>query len=224
MGQAAGRPSDVPISTLGSRIESKMQQRIVGFHQDEFGDWVAELECNHNQHVRHQPPFQLRPWVTSEQGRHQHLGSKLECAKCNNEPDHLRANRSLVRRYYEELWNNWNLKLIPELLASDFRFRGWAGFAAQGHTDFRDYIERIRAAFPDLRNHVEWLLAEDNRVVAHLHCTGTHRGKSFGVEPAGGHVSCIVVATFTVGGHQLRSACEICDRYELMSQLNALST
>ena len=33
-----------------------MKRRIVGFHQDEEQHWVAELECRHNQHVRHDPP------------------------------------------------------------------------------------------------------------------------------------------------------------------------
>ena len=39
-----------------------MDRRIAGFHQDELGDWVAELDCGHTQHVRHNPPWQLRPW------------------------------------------------------------------------------------------------------------------------------------------------------------------
>src|SRR5262249_8363555 len=29
------------------------------------GHWVAELECGHNPHVRHDPPWECRPW-----GRH----------------------------------------------------------------------------------------------------------------------------------------------------------
>ncbi|MHB1711793.1 MAG: DUF3565 domain-containing protein, partial [Acidimicrobiales bacterium] len=36
---------------------------VVGFHPGTHGDWVAELSCWHNQHVRHQPPFQNRPRV-----------------------------------------------------------------------------------------------------------------------------------------------------------------
>ena len=27
-------------------------------------DWVAELECGHTQHVRHDPPWTNRPWVS----------------------------------------------------------------------------------------------------------------------------------------------------------------
>src|SRR5579885_2174581 len=201
-----------------------MKQRIVGFHQDEFGDWVAELSCNHQQHVRHQPPFQLRPWVISEQGRRQQLGAELECSKCDREPDYLHENRSLVRRYYDELWNQRQLNQVSELLASDFRFRGWTGFVAQGHAAFRDYVEQIRTAFPDIHYQVEWMLAEDNRVVARVNCTGTHRAKIFGIEPAGGHFSCVLFDTFTVGGHKLKSAWAIADRHELICQLKAIST
>ena len=47
-----------------------MPRRIAGFHRDGEGHWVAELECGHSQHVRHDPPWQNRPWVMTEQGSH----------------------------------------------------------------------------------------------------------------------------------------------------------
>ena len=64
---------------------SGLPQPITGFHQDEHGDWVADLACGHTQHVRHRPPWELRSWVVTEQGRNEHLGSVLLCKKC--EPD-----------------------------------------------------------------------------------------------------------------------------------------
>ena len=33
------------------------EQEIIGYHLDEEDHWVAELECEHNQHVRHDPPL-----------------------------------------------------------------------------------------------------------------------------------------------------------------------
>jgi hypothetical protein len=57
-------------------------RRIVAYHRDELGDWVAELECGHGQHVRHDPPWQVREWVTTEQGRTEHLGTTLDCLRC----------------------------------------------------------------------------------------------------------------------------------------------
>jgi len=60
-----------------------MLQPITGFHQDEEGHWVAELACGHNQHVRHDPPWQSRPWTQTVGGRHRVLGQVLECRKCD---------------------------------------------------------------------------------------------------------------------------------------------
>jgi tellurite resistance-related uncharacterized protein len=55
---------------------------ITGFHQDAEGDWIAELACGHSQHVRHRPPWQSRPWVTSAEGRTEKLGQSIDCPLC----------------------------------------------------------------------------------------------------------------------------------------------
>jgi hypothetical protein len=60
-----------------------VQRVIVGFHQDDRGDWVAELDCGHQRHVRHEPPFQLAPWVVDAEGRRQRLGATIECGLCD---------------------------------------------------------------------------------------------------------------------------------------------
>jgi len=62
-----------------------MKQRIIGFHQDEHGDWVADLARGHGQHVRHQPPLTNRPWVLTQEGRVQHLEQVLNCKKCEGQ-------------------------------------------------------------------------------------------------------------------------------------------
>ncbi|HET6629449.1 MAG TPA: DUF3565 domain-containing protein [Woeseiaceae bacterium] len=59
-----------------------MQQKIVGYHQDEEKHWVAQLACGHNQHVRHNPPWTNRPWVVTQAGRDRMLGRELKCVKC----------------------------------------------------------------------------------------------------------------------------------------------
>ena len=59
-----------------------MERRITGFHQDDDGDWVADLECGHTQHVRHDPPWQVREWVVTEAGRAEKVGTEWECGWC----------------------------------------------------------------------------------------------------------------------------------------------
>ena len=60
-----------------------MNQPITGYHTDEHGDWVAQLACGHNQHVRHRPPLVEREWVTTAAGRESMLGRSLSCVKCD---------------------------------------------------------------------------------------------------------------------------------------------
>jgi hypothetical protein len=60
-------------------------RRITGYHQDDERHWVAELECGHSQHVRHDPPWQERPWVTTPEGRARFLGTTLLCILCGAE-------------------------------------------------------------------------------------------------------------------------------------------
>lgn len=59
-----------------------MERVIVGFHCDEHGDWVAELACGHGQHMRHDPPWQSRPWTVTAAGRASRLGEAVYCRKC----------------------------------------------------------------------------------------------------------------------------------------------
>ena len=65
-----------------------MKQPITGFHQDQENHWVAELACGHNQHVRHDPPWQNRAWVLTEPQRNKNLGMMLNCIKCDEAIEH----------------------------------------------------------------------------------------------------------------------------------------
>lgn len=58
-------------------------RKIVRFHLDERLDWVAELECGHHMHVRHNPPWTTHHWVTTAAGREAHIGHELPCVACS---------------------------------------------------------------------------------------------------------------------------------------------
>jgi Protein of unknown function (DUF3565) len=59
-----------------------MLRRILGFHHDGEEHWVAELECGHGQHVRHNPPWEVRRWVLTDTGRAEMIGQTLSCGIC----------------------------------------------------------------------------------------------------------------------------------------------
>lgn len=60
-----------------------LKQKIIAFHKDEQGEWVADLECGHRQHVRHKPPWMVRPWIETHEGRESRIGVELDCKRCD---------------------------------------------------------------------------------------------------------------------------------------------
>ena len=60
-----------------------MERPILKFETDASGDWVARLSCGHGQHLRHKPPFIVRDWVTTPQGRDGMRGTCLDCVRCD---------------------------------------------------------------------------------------------------------------------------------------------
>jgi tellurite resistance-related uncharacterized protein len=94
-----------------------VERSISGYHQDEVGDWVAELACGHNQHVRHRPPFQLRPWVLTEPERSARVGTPLDCPLCDRAE--LPEATRLVRSSPE-----WNEDTLPKGLLRRHRLAG----------------------------------------------------------------------------------------------------
>ncbi len=59
-----------------------MERLIIGFTQDANQEWVAELECGHRRHVRHNPPWEDHAWVLEEESRQARLGTLLPCGLC----------------------------------------------------------------------------------------------------------------------------------------------
>jgi hypothetical protein len=50
--------------------------RIVSFRKDDQGDWIAEVYCGHTRHVRLDPPWTTREWVTTAEGRARFLDAQ----------------------------------------------------------------------------------------------------------------------------------------------------
>jgi uncharacterized protein DUF3565 len=84
-----------------------MKQKITGFHVDAENHWVAELDCGHNQHMRHDPPWMERPWVLTLEGRNSRLGHVLNCVRCDEMAEKagkavINATRTALIEAYEE--------------------------------------------------------------------------------------------------------------------------
>ena len=129
------------------------------------------------------------------------------------------AGKALVRRYYRDLWNGWDDRAIDELIAPHVSFRGSLGTTVRGIEEFRTYVARVRAAFPDFHNKIDDLIAEGDKIVAVLTYTGTHCGELFGIPPTGKLVSYRGIAVFRTSGSKIVHGFVLGDTQALISQL-----
>ena len=152
-----------------------MHTTIAGFHADDAGDWVAELSCGHGQHMRHKPPWQVRPWVTTAEGREGKIAASIECPLC----DAIAVPRD-AREYHRTA--TFTEETLPAKLREDHRTKagtwarivvteGRAEFRSRGHVFVLDsnQVGIVEPEIPhsvtplgSVRLHVEfWRVAED---------------------------------------------------------------
>jgi predicted ester cyclase len=113
---------------------------------------------------------------------------------------------ALVKRFYEDLWNRWELAAGSEILAEDLSFRGSLGAQLQGREAFDGYVEGIRRAFPDWHNGIDELVALGNRAFVRLTWTGTHTGPLGTLEPTHRRVEYVGVGLFRVAAGLITEA------------------
>jgi steroid delta-isomerase-like uncharacterized protein len=107
-------------------------------------------------------------------------------------------NQAVVRRFYDEVCNQWKLDLADELVAEDLRFRAALGSSVVGREAFKRYLEGIRAVFPDLQHRIDELLASGDRVAIRLTYSATHLGRLGDVEATGARVEFVGAGFFRV--------------------------
>ncbi|ADH64395.1 protein of unknown function DUF1486 [Allomeiothermus silvanus DSM 9946] len=94
------------------------------------------------------------------------------------------ANKTIFRRFVDEVINRGDLGAVDELLAPSYHqhdplIPGLPG----GREGAKQLFALLHAGFPDLSVTLEDLVAEGERVAARSRWRGTHRGEFLGIRP-----------------------------------------
>jgi predicted ester cyclase len=87
-----------------------------------------------------------------------------------------KANKAIVRRFFEDAWNRNQVSDLEEYIAADRIHHFGARVAKEGPDALRAAIRNWRGAMPDYRCFIEDMIAEGDRVVTLLRFTGTQTG------------------------------------------------
>lgn len=92
-------------------------------------------------------------------------------------------NCAIVRRWFEDVWNQRRDEVIDELIAADSVCFADDG-PLRGPQEFRERQYRpLLGAFPDLKVVVEAVVSEGDDVVVRWSAAGTHTGDALGFGP-----------------------------------------
>ncbi len=99
--------------------------------------------------------------------------------------DMTAANKEVVRRYLEEVFNTGAVDKLPDVVAPDYVEVYDGKVHPIGIEGARAHVLGVRAAFPDLKITIEQQIAEDDWVASRVTAEGTHLGDWLGMAPTG---------------------------------------
>lgn len=129
--------------------------------------------------------------------------------------------KAMIRQYYQDLWNRWDLSVADRIIAPQVVFRGSLGVAVEGLDGFKSYVRLVQAAFPDFHNRVDELIEEGSRVAARLTYSGTHRGELYGVAPTSRRVEYNGIALFRIEAGRIAEGFVVGDTLSVLRQIGA---
>ena len=97
-----------------------------------------------------------------------------------------KENERMIRRIYDELWNERRLEVADEIIA-DGASNYDTGLLPMpfGPEEMKGTVRMVTAAFPDNRHEVKEIIVEGDKVVLRCTLTGTHEGPFMGIPPTG---------------------------------------
>jgi len=130
-------------------------------------------------------------------------------------------NKAIVRRTWEELFNQGKLATADELISASFLNHAAPG-SLLGPASFRQLVMFYRNAFADVKFTIEDMLADGDKVVMRNSFSGTHKGMFMGIAPTGKRVSQEQIHIVRVANGQVVEHWAVRDDLSLMRQLGVI--
>jgi steroid delta-isomerase-like uncharacterized protein len=129
-------------------------------------------------------------------------------------------NKTLARRWFEDLFSRGDLDAADEILSQDF-LDHLTHEDERGLEELKHYVGIYRNAFPDIEDTVEDIVAEGEKVVVRWKSSGVHEGEFMGVAPTGTHVTFTGMRLFRIADNKIVESWVNLDERGLQEQLGA---
>jgi len=97
----------------------------------------------------------------------------------------VEKNKASLRRFTDEIINNGNLDILPELVTAKVVLHSAVGMDIEGLEGIKQYCKSSKASFPDWHDDIENLIAEGDIAVAKCSEIATFKHEFMGLAPTG---------------------------------------
>ena len=130
-----------------------------------------------------------------------------------------RANKAILRRFFEEIYNQGNLAVADDLVAADYVSHNPAPGEAPGREGLKAFVAYLRRALADLHVTIEAQVAEGDRVATRYTIRGRQEGEFAGIPPTGKLVTITATSMHRIEDGQIRESWLNWDMLGLIRQL-----
>ncbi len=131
-------------------------------------------------------------------------------------------NKTIARRFNEEVWGRGDEAALEELLALDFIDHGALPGQAPDREGHKQTLAAFRSAFPDLHVTTEDIIAEGDKVVSRWRARGTHEGELMGIAPSGNEVTFTGIDVLRIAEGKVAERWAEGNDLEVMQQIGAI--
>lgn len=131
-------------------------------------------------------------------------------------------NKAVLRRFYEEVWNEGNLDAIDEIMSPNFTNQTAQPGISPDRDGVKQFLAAYHSAFSDAHMRVEDQVAEGDRVVTRWTGTGTHTGDLMGIPATGKEINVTGMGLHRVEGGQIVEGWTEADQMGMMQQLGVV--
>ena len=132
-------------------------------------------------------------------------------------------NKIVARQLIEEIFNQGNISLIDEILATDFiEHEELPPGMPSGREGIKLATTMLRSAFPDFKATIEDVVVEGDKVAFRLTWSGTHEGEFMDMPPTGKSFSIAVFDILRITGGRIVEHWGLMDNMSMMQQLGAM--
>src|SRR5262245_41806659 len=128
------------------------------------------------------------------------------------------ANKKRVRQFYKEVFVDWNMALVDEVVSPQFKSHDWPP-GQIGPKAFRNFYSAIRSAVPDGHYIIDDLIAEGDKVVVRWRLLGTHKGDFGGIPPSGQTITLKGIAIYRLEEGKLMERWVVSDLHGLLEEI-----